>query len=88
MRLPASPVRVGTVRAAAAAEDRAPARLVGAAPPVEALRLPRFDEPRVRWGGDSVLRRMPLTRQSRAIGARAPLRGSALRKRRSSGRKR
>ncbi len=39
-----------------------------ALPPVRALRLPRLDSPRVRWGGESVLRRMPLTRQSRPVG--------------------
>ena len=35
------------------------------APSVGSLRLPRLDSPRVRWGGDSVLRRMPLTRRGR-----------------------
>ena len=37
-------------------------------PPVSSLHLPRFDPPRVRWGSDSVLRRMPVTRVSRTLG--------------------
>ena len=68
VRLPKAPVRIG---AAALLRSPKTAPLRGWAmpmPPVQALRLPRPDSPRVRWGGDSVVRRMPLTRQSKSIG--------------------
>jgi hypothetical protein len=39
--------------------------------PTHVLRLPRFADPRVRWGGDTVLRRMPLTRRGKAFGEAA-----------------
>ncbi len=68
IRLPSAPVQIS--RAALLSSPKtAPLRgWAVALPPVKALRLPRPDSPRVRWGGDSVLRRMPLTRQSRPIG--------------------
>ena len=69
LRLPSAPVRVGT---AALLSGPKTGRLQGWAislPPVRVLRLPRPDSPRVCWGGDSVLRRMPLTRQSRPVGS-------------------
>ena len=68
VRLPSAPVRTQTT-ALLGRPKTAP--LQGWAivpPPVRLLRLPRVDEPRVRWGGDSVLRRMPLTRRSRLTG--------------------
>lgn len=68
IRLPNAPVRTQTISLLG---SPATAPLRGWAvsrPPVKALRLPRVDSPRVRWGGDSVLRRMPLTRQSRPLG--------------------
>ncbi len=70
LRLPASPVRIGTAALPAGMQTAAqPLRGWNLPlPPVNALRLPRVECPRVRWGGDSVLRRMPLTRQSGAIG--------------------
>ncbi len=37
-------------------------------PPTHPLRLPRFAEPRVRWGGDSIQARMPVTRRGKAFG--------------------
>lgn len=68
IRLPSAPVRTQTAALLGGPKTE---RLQGwtmALPAVRALRLPRFGEPRVRWGGDSVLRRMPLTRQSRPMG--------------------
>lgn len=68
VRLPESPVRTST---AALLSGPKTAPLRGWALPaarVSTLRLPRMGEPRVRWGGDSVLRRMPVTRQSRSLG--------------------
>lgn len=67
LRLPASPVRVE--RAALLPLPTAtPLRgWLLHMPPVQALRPPRQAAPRVRWGGDSVLRRMPLTRSSREM---------------------
>ncbi len=68
VRLPESPVKIG--RAALPAEPKTTA-LGGWGLPVPAgaklLRLPRFAEPRIKWGGDSVLRRMPVVRRSRPV---------------------
>ena len=69
VHLPTSPVRIGTVplpEGPKSAPLRGWALSLPAAP---ALRLPRVNDPRVRWGGDNVLRRMPLTRSSRGIGS-------------------
>lgn len=68
LRLPGAPVQ--TQRAALLGGPKT-GRLHGWAlglPPVRILRLPRPESPRVRWGGDAVLRRMPLTRRSRPVG--------------------
>ncbi len=68
VRLPNAPVRTQAVMLLGGPKT---GRLHGWAvpqPSVNMLRLPRTDSPRVRWGGDSVLRRMPLTRQSRPLG--------------------
>lgn len=68
LRLPSAPVRVGSA-ALLAGPKTLPLRNWAILPPlVRLLRLPRIAEPRVRWGGDSVLRRMPLTRCSRPVG--------------------
>lgn len=68
VRLPGAPVRIQTVMLLGGPKTAPLRGWEMALPPVRVLRLPRFGEPRVRWGGDSVLRRMPLTRRSRPIG--------------------
>ena len=68
LRLPAAPVRT---HAALLLPLPKTAPLRGWAvqtPPARLLRLPRFAEPRVRWGGDNVLARMPVTRRGKAFG--------------------
>ena len=70
LRLPAAPVQVSAAALLPAPQSARlktmPLKGWGMeAPPVRALRLPRIPDPRVRWGGDSVLRRMPITRRGR-----------------------
>ena len=38
-------------------------------PRAGSLRVPRPDSPRIKWGGDSILRRMPVTWTSRTLGS-------------------
>lgn len=69
LRLPASPARTQPVALLTGPKTAALRGWPVPVPRTHLLRLPRFPDPRVRWGGDSVLRRMPLTRRSRALGA-------------------
>ena len=66
LRLPASPVRTLAAPLLAGPKTTPLRGWPVQAPRTYPMRLPRFVEPRVRWGGDSVLRRMPLTRRGRA----------------------
>ncbi len=66
--LPGAPVRIGRAALLAGSQTAALCGWSVPLPPVRSLRLPRVDGPRVRWGGDSVLRRMPLVRQSWPMG--------------------
>ena len=68
LRLPGAPVRSQAVLLLSGPKTLSLHGWAVSLPPVRVLRLPRTDSPRVRWGGDSVLRRMPLTRQSRPTG--------------------
>lgn len=68
IRLPNAPVQTQTTALLRGSKAELLHGWAISLPPVSVLRLPRLDSPRVRWGGDSVLRRMPLTRQSRPIG--------------------
>ena len=68
LRLPNAPVRIGGAALLGGPKTAALRNWALLPPPVRLLRLPRVAEPRVRWGGDSVLRRMPVTRQSRPVG--------------------
>jgi len=68
LRLPAAPVRTHAVPLLPLPKT-APLRGWPVQTPLtRQLRLPRFADPRVRWGGDTVLARMPLTRRGRALG--------------------
>jgi len=67
IRLPDSPLRLAAVPLLEKFKIRPLSGWAVPMPPVSSLRLPRFDPPRVRWGGDSVLRRMPVTRTSRML---------------------
>lgn len=67
VRLPSAPVRVAAVPLLGGCKTVPLRGWAMPTPSVKTLRLPRVAEPRVRWGGDSVLRRTPLTRQSRPI---------------------
>ena len=73
LRLPASPVRIEAVPFPVLPKTLPlrdwPVKMPGVAP----LRLPRPADPRIRWGGDSVLRRMPVTRRSKEAGMAASL---------------
>ena len=69
VRLPSSPVRIGTAALLPLPKTKPLRAWEVERPPVISLRPPRLAEPRVRWGGDSVLRRMPLSRRSRGIPA-------------------
>ncbi len=68
VRLPSAPVRLQTGMLLSGPKTMPLHGWAISLPPVSVLRLPRFGEPRVRWGGDNVLRRMPLTRHSRPLG--------------------
>ncbi len=68
LRLPSAPVRTEALPLLHGPPIECLRGWATALPPVRALRLPRMETPRVCWGGDAVLRRMPLTRQSRPIG--------------------
>ena len=69
VRLPSAPVRTQAV-VLLSSPKTVPLHGWGISLPLlRPLRLPRFGEPRIRWGGDSVLRRMPLTRSSRPFGS-------------------
>ena len=72
VRLPSSPVRVGTASLLPLPKTVPLKAWQMTLPPVTQMRLPRQADPRVRWGGDSVLRRMPLTRRGREIPAHIP----------------
>lgn len=71
VRLPTAPVRTHSVSLLPLPKTAPLRGWAMQMPPANALRLPRFADPRVRWGGDSVLRRMPLTRRGRAFGEAA-----------------
>jgi hypothetical protein len=71
VRLPASPVRTQSVPLLPLPKTAPLRGWAVQTPPTGALRLPRFAEPRVRWGGDTILRRMPLTRRGKAFGEAA-----------------
>jgi hypothetical protein len=71
VRLPASPMRTQAVPLLPMPKTAPLRGWAVQTPPTNALRLPRFAAPRVRWGSDSVLRRMPLTRRGKAFGEAA-----------------
>ncbi len=65
LTLPSSPVLIGS-RALLAAPSALALKPFGLPTPRSAaVRIPRLPAPRVRWGGDSVLSRMALTRRGR-----------------------
>ena len=68
LRLPAAPVRTHAVPLLPLPKTAPLRGWPVQTPPTRVLRSPRFTELRVRWGGDSVLARMPLTRRGRAFG--------------------
>jgi hypothetical protein len=72
VRLPSSPVRVGTITLLPLPKTMPLKAWQMTLPPVTRLPMPRLADPRVRWGGDSVLRRMPLTRHGQGIGVSVP----------------
>jgi len=68
LRLPSAPVRTQSV-SLLPLPPTAPLRgWPVQTPRVPLLRLPRLADTRVRWGGDTVLARMPLTRRGRLLG--------------------
>lgn len=69
VRLPSNPVRIGTTSLLPLPKTVPLRGWPVQMPSVSALPPPRFVVPRVRWGGDSVLRRMPLTRRGKGSGA-------------------
>ena len=68
LRLPAAPVRTQSVSLLPLPKTAPLRDWPVQTPPTRPLRLPRLSDPRVRWGGDSVLARMPVTRRGRAFG--------------------
>ena len=68
LRLPAAPVRTHAASLLPMPQTAALRGWPVQMPPTRLLRLPCIADPRVRWGGDSVLARMPLTRRSKAFG--------------------
>ena len=72
VHLPSSPVRIGTIPLLPLPKTMMLRAWQVKLPPVTFMRLPRLADPRVRWGGDSVLRRMPLTRRGRGVPAHVP----------------
>ncbi len=68
VRLPPSPIQLGAVPMLALPSTAVLKHWTMLPPVTRSLRPPRLDPPRVRWGGDSLLRRMPLTRRSGAAG--------------------
>ena len=69
IRLPESPLKLAAVPLLQRLGTKLLSGWAVPKPLVGSLRLPRFEPPRVRWGGDSILRRMPVTRVSRALGS-------------------
>ncbi len=67
LRLPAAPVRTHAVSLLPLPKTAPLRGWAVQTPPTRLLRLPRA-EPRVRWGGDSVQARMPVTRRGKAFG--------------------
>lgn len=67
LRLPAVPVRTQAVPLLPLPKTTPLRDWPVQTPPTRPLRLPRFAEPRVRWGGDSVQARMPVTRRGKAF---------------------
>lgn len=69
VHLPESPLRLAVVPLLSGLKTLPLRGWAVPKPPVSFLRVPRPDNPRVKWGGDSVLRRMPVTRVSRTLGS-------------------
>lgn len=65
VHLPPSPLQLGAVPMLMLPSTAALKHWPMPLPTTHPLRLPRLDPPRVRWAGDSLLRRMPLTRHGR-----------------------
>ncbi len=71
LRLPAAPVRIQSVPLLPLPKTMSLQGWPVQTPRAHLLRLPRLADPRVRWGGDPVLARMPLTRRGRMLGESA-----------------
>ncbi|MGI4790793.1 MAG: hypothetical protein ACRYFS_18335 [Janthinobacterium lividum] len=69
LHLPSSPVRIGTTGLLPLPKTIPLRGWQVQREPVRLLRLPPLPAAPVRWGSDSVLRRMPLTRRAREMGA-------------------
>ena len=67
LRLPVSPVRTQLIPLLPLPKTAPLRNWTVQLPSTRSIRPPRVPAPSVRWGGDSVLRRMPLTRRGRAI---------------------